>query len=54
MKKIKTAWGIRHIRFYFKMVALNLHVDRCRKMGMGYHASQNDEDYMDAVWRGEK
>ena len=47
-------WGVRHIRFYFKMVALNLHVDKCRKMGIGFYASKSDEDYMDDVWNGRK
>jgi len=49
---MKRLWGIRHIRFWFKMVALNMHVDRCRSIGLGICASQADIDYLQDVWDG--
>jgi hypothetical protein len=53
MTGIKKLWGVRHIRWWWMAVRLNLHLARCRSVGLGFFANEADISYLDAVWRGD-
>lgn len=43
---------IRHIRYFFLLILLNIHLHRMRSIGFGFFANRSDLDYLDKVWEG--
>ncbi len=44
---------IRYIRWWILSIQLAEHVQMRQCLGIGFHPSQNDLDFLDKVWKGE-
>jgi hypothetical protein len=49
---VKRWWGIRHLRYWWHTIGLNLHLARWEAMGFVPVPQQSDLDYLQAIWEG--
>ena len=49
---MKRWWGIRHLRWFYWNIRVINHVERCKKVGLGYWMSPSDVATLDAIWEG--
>jgi hypothetical protein len=49
---VKRWWGIRHLRYWWHVAGLNLHLARWEAMGFVPILQQSDLDYLQAIWEG--
>ena len=50
---MKRLWGIRHIRYFLAVHAVNQHYDRWLKFGYLPINAASDHSVCEAIWRGE-
>ena len=46
-------WGIRHVRFWWHYYRLDMHLDKCSEVGLGFVPQRSDIDRLDAIKRGD-
>lgn len=51
---MKTWWGIRHVRWFIWKRRVERWVDAWVGIGVGICMNKNDEDHLNAIWRGER
>jgi hypothetical protein len=49
---VKRWWGIRHLRYWWHVAGLNLHLARWEAMGFVPVPQQSDLDHLQAIWEG--
>jgi hypothetical protein len=49
---VKRWWGIRHLRYWWHVAGLNLHLARWEAMGFVPIPQQSDLDHLQAIWEG--
>ncbi len=51
---MKRLWGVRHLRWLWHSIGLEIHLRRWAAAGFMPIAQQSDLDHLDRIWRGER
>ena len=46
-------WGVRHVRFWWYSYRLDMWLDKCSEVGLGYVPQPRDIKRLEAIRRGE-